>query len=81
MIPSFPSVAKLDNVYHGHYVIYSARKFLFFMDPMHKGKVSIKEMAHSVLSNNFYLIILLLILYVFSCFLLYFIKIILFLFL
>jgi hypothetical protein len=39
--------AKLDAYYKGFFVIYCARKFCFFADPLHKGKVMIKDLVNA----------------------------------
>jgi len=50
LIPSLPALEKLSTEFFQFYKVTVVRKFLFFLDPKRRGKVSVREMlAHPIL--------------------------------
>jgi Ca2+-binding EF-hand superfamily protein len=46
-IPLMPMLADLKKDFYPYYVFTAVRKFVFFLDPMKKGKIKIKDMVYS----------------------------------
>eukprot|EP00049_Salpingoeca_infusionum_P009658 m.164225 g.164225 ORF g.164225 m.164225 type:complete len:327 (-) comp14398_c0_seq8:1048-2028(-) len=52
-MPSMPSLGALDDSFHETYLIYASRKFMFFLDHKHLGKVKITELMLSDILDEF----------------------------
>jgi len=44
----------MNETFEKFYVCIAARKFFFFLDPRHKGKINIREMLMSPVYQEFY---------------------------
>uniref|UniRef100_A0A0A9YPT9 Serine/threonine-protein phosphatase 2A regulatory subunit B'' subunit gamma n=1 Tax=Lygus hesperus TaxID=30085 RepID=A0A0A9YPT9_LYGHE len=47
LIPSLPQLDGLEKSFHSFYVCTAVRKFLFFLDPMHTGKIKVQDILTS----------------------------------
>jgi len=52
-IPSLPQLQGLEQDFYPYYVFTAVRKFMFFLDPMRKGKVSIRDIVASPILHQF----------------------------
>ena len=43
LIPTLPQLDGLEKSFHSFYVCTAVRKFLFFLDPLHTGRVRIQD--------------------------------------
>jgi len=54
LIKSLPQIFNMDESFEKFYVCIAARKFFFFLDPRHKGKINIRETLMSPVYQEFY---------------------------
>lgn len=54
LIKSLPQIFDMDESFEKFYVCIAARKFFFFLDPRHKGKINIREALMSPIYQEFY---------------------------
>ena len=52
-ISTLPQLARLERDFYPYYVFTAVRKFLFFLDPLRKGMVSIKDIVKSPILREF----------------------------
>lgn len=52
-VPLMPMLADLEKDFYPYYVFTAVRKFVFFLDPMKKGKIRITDIVHSPLLQEF----------------------------
>lgn len=54
LIKSLPEIFEMNETFEKFYVCIAARKFFFFLDPHHKGKINIRETLMSSVYQEFY---------------------------
>jgi len=54
LIKSLPQIFEMNEAFEKFYVCIAARKFFFFLDPRHKGKINIRELLMSPVYQEFY---------------------------
>ncbi|ORX61127.1 Serine/threonine-protein phosphatase 2A regulatory subunit B [Piromyces finnis] len=54
LIKSLPQIFEMNKMFEKFYVCIAARKFFFFLDPRHKGKINIRELLLSSVYQEFY---------------------------
>ncbi|CAB0015283.1 unnamed protein product [Nesidiocoris tenuis] len=47
LIPNLPQLDGLEKSFHSFYVCTAVRKFLFFLDPLHTGKIKVQDILTS----------------------------------
>jgi serine/threonine-protein phosphatase 2A regulatory subunit B'' len=52
-IPSLSQLSNLEADFHPYYVFTAVRKFMFFLDPLHKGKINIKDVVACPILREF----------------------------
>jgi len=52
-IPSLPQLQGLEQDFYPYYVFTAVRKFMFFLDPMRKGKIAIRDIVASPILHQF----------------------------
>jgi len=54
LIRSLPQIFEMNETFEKFYVCIASRKFFFFLDPRHKGKINIREALMSPIYQEFY---------------------------
>ncbi|KAI9141995.1 hypothetical protein BKA69DRAFT_356760 [Paraphysoderma sedebokerense] len=54
MIPAYPQLKKLEESFYKYYTCIAVRKFMFFLDPMRRGKIKIKDILLSPILTEFF---------------------------
>jgi len=54
LMKSLPQIFEMNETFEKFYVCIAARKFFFFLDPRHKGKINIRELLMSPIYQEFY---------------------------
>jgi serine/threonine-protein phosphatase 2A regulatory subunit B'' len=52
-IPLLAQLVDMDKDFHPYYVFTAVRKFMFFLDPLRKGKIKLTTLAASPILHEF----------------------------
>jgi len=54
LVKSLPQIFEMNESFEKFYICIASRKFFFFLDPRHKGKINIRELLMSPVYQEFY---------------------------